>query len=51
LKNLLQIADEKDLKVAKNSLKLITERGFNQEKDLQERLKFMEKTYKVGKRH
>lgn len=46
LKNLLKIATEKDLKLAREAIRLITNRGFNQSKNLLDQLKELERIYK-----
>jgi len=47
LKNLLSIATETDIKIARDSLILITKRGFNQKKNLQLKLRQLEANYRV----
>ena len=45
LKNLISIADKNDIELAKKSIDLITKRGFNQKKDLEQKLNVMLEIY------
>lgn len=49
LANLFKVADRKDLELAKKAVKLITGRGFNQDKNLTTNLKLLQEMYGLKK--